>query len=65
MPGRGSKPTFWGKLALSPHRENTPRTQCTPCAGGGEINGVRCSDCSGRGYFDAANTPGTDRRVIT
>jgi hypothetical protein len=50
-------PIIWGKLALTPHRENPPRTQCRGCAGGGEINGLTCRDCAGRGWSDAAHPP--------
>lgn len=55
------KPVFWGRLALTPHRENTPRTQCTGCAGGGDLNGLTCRECGGRGYFDAQHRPRTAR----
>jgi hypothetical protein len=53
-----AKPTFWGSLILTPHREPSPRRQCNGgCAGGGEINGIQCRECRGLGYFDAANPP--------
>jgi hypothetical protein len=52
-----TRPTWWGSLVLTPHRENPPRTQCRSCAGGGEINGVPCRDCGQRGYFDAQHPP--------
>jgi hypothetical protein len=52
--GRGARPVIWGKLALTPHRENPPRTQCRDCAGGGEINGVSCRSCRGRGWHAAS-----------
>lgn len=58
MASRGSAPTWWGRFVMLAHRENTPRTQCRGCAGGGEINGVRCSSCSGRGWFDRDHRPG-------
>jgi hypothetical protein len=45
----------FGKTVAVPHRENAPREQCIPCAGGGEINGVPCYDCDGRGWFDQHN----------
>jgi hypothetical protein len=51
-----------GKVAIIPHRENAPRTQCTACAGGGEINGLECPDCDRRGYFDEHNPAPPERR---
>jgi hypothetical protein len=54
---RAASPIIWGKLALTPHRENPPRTQCRDCAGGGEINDLQCRACRGRGYFDAQHPP--------
>jgi hypothetical protein len=48
-------PAWWGKFAMQPHRENPPRTQCNGCAGGGDLNGLTCRECGGRGYFDAAH----------
>jgi len=53
---RGSvKPVFLSRWVLTPHRENPPRTQCIGCAGGGDLNGLTCRECSGRGWFDAAH----------
>lgn len=52
----GSRPVFWGKFTLQPHRENPPRTQCRACAGGGDLNGLVCRECGGRGYHDASST---------
>lgn len=51
-----------GKVALVPHRENAPRTQCGGCAGGGEINGIFCGDCDGRGWHAEHNPPPAERR---
>lgn len=51
--------TLTGSIVLTPHRENAPRTQCPSCKGGGEINDIRCRDCSGRGYHDAQHPPRT------
>lgn len=50
-----SSPTWWGRLVLTPHRENPPRRQCASCAGGGDLNGLTCRECQGRGYFDAGH----------
>jgi hypothetical protein len=52
-----TRPTRWGRLVLTPHRENPPRTQCRDCMGGGQINDLTCRACGGRGYFDAAHPP--------
>ena len=54
---RGVNPVVWGKLILTPHRENPPRTQCRACAGGGSINDVWCRECQGLGYHDAGQPP--------
>jgi hypothetical protein len=51
-----------GKIAIVPHRENAPRTQCCSCAGGGEINGLECLDCDGRGWHDEHNPVPAERR---
>ena len=51
----GSKPVFWGKLMLTPHRDPEPRRACVSCAGGGDLNGLTCRPCGGRGWFDAAH----------
>ena len=58
-----TKPTWWGRLILTPHRENPPRTQCRDCAGGGEINGIPCRSCGQRGYFDAAHPDRSSTRT--
>jgi hypothetical protein len=55
MPGR--RPLFLSRITLQPHREPAPRTQCRGCAGGGDLNGIECPHCDGRGWFDAANPP--------
>ena len=61
---RGVNPIVWGKVVLTPHRENAPRRQCTGgCAGGGEINGVQCRECRGLGYFDAQHPPRSSTRT--
>jgi hypothetical protein len=46
---------FFSRWYTTPHREPPPREQCIPCAGGGEINGLPCYDCDGRGWFDEHN----------
>jgi DnaJ-class molecular chaperone len=51
-----------GKVAIIPHRENAPRTQCRGCAGGGDINGIFCGDCDGRGWHDEHNPAPAERR---
>lgn len=53
MTSRSVKPVFFSKWFTTPHRENPPRQQCRPCMGGGEINGLDCAECGGRGWFDA------------
>jgi hypothetical protein len=50
---RSVKPVFLSKWVLSPHRENPPRRQCIGCAGGGDLNGLTCRECDGRGYHDS------------
>ena len=58
----GTRPTWWGKFMLQPHREPPARRQCGSCAGGGEINGIRpCRDCGGRGYFEQNPQRGNSR----
>lgn len=54
---RSVRPLFWGRFALVPHREPGPRQQCRDCAGGGEINGLTCRGCNGRGWHDASHPP--------
>jgi hypothetical protein len=61
--GGGVKPIFLSRFVLTPHRENPPRTQCRACAGGGDINGVWCRDCSGRGWHDATKPPPSSTRT--
>lgn len=57
MPGRGISPSWpFGRAALVPH-VTRQRTQCGMCMGGGEINGLPCYDCDGRGWFDEHNPP--------
>lgn len=56
------KPTFLSRFVLQPHRENPPRRQCAGCAGGGEINGVWCRECRGRGWHDT-HPPGSAARA--
>jgi hypothetical protein len=51
----------FGKLAIVPHQEPGRREQCRDCAGGGEINGLECCPCDGRGWFDADNPPPPER----
>jgi DnaJ-class molecular chaperone len=58
---RSLKPVFLSKWMLSPHRENAPRSQCQGCQGGGQINGLDCRDCSGRGWFDAEHPQRTGK----
>ena len=49
--------SFFSRFYSTPHRENPPREQCIACAGGGEINGLDCTECRGIGYFDVTNPP--------
>jgi hypothetical protein len=46
---------FFSRWYTTPHRESPPREVCVPCAGGGEINGLTCTECGGIGYFDQHN----------
>lgn len=55
-------PVWWGRFVMLPHRKPAPRRQCSSCAGGGEINGVPCRDCSQRGYHDAGGEQGQGSR---
>ena len=47
----------FGRWFRIPPRKVVPRTQCPGCAGGGDLNGLECHACDGRGWFDADNPP--------
>lgn len=63
MPFRGLKPVVWGKFALVPHREPAPRAACLDCRGGGEVNGLPCHGCGGRGWHDGAHPAPDDAGI--